>query len=104
MNKSGKTTSVLTFCDPTRRIKVSTEASKDELGAVLLQAECLYAQIEKECLGLVVGLEKFHGYIFGLPTFTVETDHRPLVAIIKKNLNEMSPEDSASHDEAKIRL
>lgn len=103
------TTPVLTFFDPTRRIKVSTDASKDGLGAVLLQAEgedwkpvayasrsmteseCRYAQIEKECLGLVVGLEKFHGYIYGLPTFTVETDHRPLVAIIKKNLNEMSP-------------
>ena len=37
------------------------------------------------------GLEKFHSYIYGLPTFPVETDHRPLVSIIKKNLNEMSP-------------
>ena len=37
------------------------------------------------------GLEKFHSYIYGLSTFTVETDHRPLVAIMKKNLNEMSP-------------
>jgi len=50
-----------------------------------------YAQIEKECLGLVFGLERFHSYIYGLPSFTVETDHHPLVAIIKKNLNEMSP-------------
>lgn len=40
---------------------------------------------------MVFGLEKFHSYIYGLPTFTVETDHRPLVAIMKKNLNEMSP-------------
>ena len=88
---------------------MSTDASKDGIGGVLLQAEgehwrpvayasrtmteteCRYAQIEKECLGLVFGLEKFHSYIYGLPTFTVETDHRPLVAIIKKNLNDMSP-------------
>lgn len=36
-------------------------------------------------------LEKFHNYIYGLPTFTVETEHCPLLAIVKKNLNEKSP-------------
>lgn len=100
---------MLTFFDPPKKIKVSTAASKSGIGGVLLQAqgehwkpatyasrsmtetECRYAQIEKECLGLVFGLEKFHSYIYGLPTFTVETDHRPLVAVVKKNLNEMSP-------------
>lgn len=40
---------------------------------------------------LAFGLEIFQCYVYGLPTFTVETDHRPLVSIIKKNLNEMSP-------------
>ncbi|MGH0128263.1 UNVERIFIED_CONTAM: hypothetical protein FKN15_034099 [Acipenser sinensis] len=101
---------VLTFFDAGRKVKISTDASKDGLGAVLLQAtedddwrpvayasrsmtesECRYAQIEKECLGLVFGCEKFHSYVYGLPTFTAETDHKPLIAIIKKNLNEMSP-------------
>lgn len=100
---------VLTFFDPSRRTKISTDASKDGLGAVLLQAdrdswrpvayasrtmtpsECRYAQIEKECLGLVYGVERFHSYVYGLPTFVAETDHKPLIAIIKKNLNQMSP-------------
>lgn len=100
---------VLTFFDPTKKTKISTDASKDGMGAVLLQAdgenwrpvayasrtmtptERRYAQIEKECLGLVYGLEKFHGYVYGLPTFVAETDHKPLIAIIKKNLNQMSP-------------
>lgn len=103
------TAPVLSFYDHTKRIKLSTDASKDGIGAVLLQAEgehwkpvayasramtkseCRYAQIEKECLGLAYGLERFHNYVYGLTSFTAETDHRPLVAIIKKNLNEMSP-------------
>lgn len=101
---------MLTFFDSTRKTKISTDASKDGLGAVLLQAdkdghwrpvayasrsmtetETRYAQIEKETLGLVFGCEKFHEYIYGLPTFTSETDHQPLISIVKKNLNDMSP-------------
>lgn len=37
------------------------------------------------------GFEKFHSYVYGLPTFVAETDHKPLIAIIKKILSEMSP-------------
>lgn len=57
----------------------------------LTKTECKYAQIEKECLGVAFGLERFHSYVYGLPSFLVETDHRPLVSIIKKNLNDMTP-------------
>lgn len=36
-------------------------------------------------------LEKFRSNVYSLPSFIVETDHRPLISIIKKNLNGMSP-------------
>lgn len=57
----------------------------------MTESECRYAQIEKECLELVFGLERFHSFVYGLPSFTAETDHCPLISIIKKNLNEMTP-------------
>lgn len=57
----------------------------------LANTERCYAQIEKECHGLVFGLEKFHEYVCGFDSFTVATDHCPLIAINKKNLDEMSP-------------
>lgn len=109
LKKTLTTEPVLAYFDPKRKTKVSTDASKAGIGAVLLQAygdhwrpvayasramtetESRYAQIEKETLGLVFGFEKFHTYVYGLPTFVAETDHKPLIAIIKKNLSEMSP-------------
>ncbi len=99
---------VLKFFDPDRKTKVSADASRDGLGAVLLQlhdeswlpiayasralssAECRYAQIEKEALGMVYACSKFHEFVYGRPTI-VETDHKPLVTIAKKNLCELTP-------------
>ncbi len=100
---------VLKFHDPLRKTKVSSDASKDGLGAVLLQdhdgnwkpvayasramtqAEKRYAQIEKETLGMVFACEKFHEYIYGVPNVIAETDHKPLIAISKKNLCDTTP-------------
>ncbi|KAK2193619.1 hypothetical protein NP493_11g10022 [Ridgeia piscesae] len=98
---------LLKFYDPARRSKISSDASKDGLGAVLLQehdgnwlpvafisramtsAEKNYAQIE-ELLGLVFACEKFHEYVYGA-TVIGETDHKPLVSLYKKNLCDLTP-------------
>ena len=56
----------------------------------LTDAETRYANIERELLGVVGGLEKFHYFMFGRPV-TVLTDHKPLIAISKKSLVNVPP-------------
>ena len=50
-------------------------------------AESRYSNIERECLAVTYGLEKFEYYLLGR-NVTVETDHSPLEQIFKKNINE----------------
>ena len=71
-------TSVLQSYDMPKEVTIEADASKDGLGAVLLQeeipvacasqaltdAETRYAQIEKEFLAIVFAYEKIHGYIY----------------------------------------
>ena len=49
-----------------------------------------YSNFERECYGLVNGVEHFHHYIFG-HEFTVQMDHQPLVQLTNKPLCEVSP-------------
>ena len=75
-----------------------TDASATGLGAVLLQyhdkfpypvsyaskkllpREQNYSVIERECLAIVWGIERFKYYLYGRP-FLLETDHKPLLYI-----------------------
>ena len=96
-----------TLCsfDLNRKHRVSADSSLLAVGAVLLQpndagewqpveyasrklmeAEQRYAMIEKEALAITWACEKFNYYLIGRE-FEIETDHKPLVALLgEKNL------------------
>ena len=95
---------VLAFYDPEQPVTVQADASQSGLGACLMQqgkpvayasrtlttAERAYAQIEKEMLAVTYGCKKFHPYIYGKTT-NIETDHKPLEAIMKKPIGAAPP-------------
>ena len=84
-------------------ITIQVDASSHTLGAVIMQNEqpveyatkplnktqTRYAQIEKALLAVLFGCRKFHYYVYGGKTFTVETDHKPLVTMIQKEIDEI---------------
>ena len=55
----------------------------------LTSAESNYAVIELECLAIYFGIKKCYHYLIGLNNFKVITDHRPLVGIFGKKLEEI---------------
>ena len=95
---------VLRYYNVEEDVTISVDASKTGLGAVLLQgnqpvayasrslttSEQNYAQIEKECLAVLYGCERFHQYAYG-KEIIIENDHKPLEAIFKKSLVNVPP-------------
>ena len=56
----------------------------------LSEAETRYAQIEKELLAIVFGMERFQQLTYGQDV-TVLSDHKPLESILKKPLSSAPP-------------
>ena len=96
----------LTHYDPTLDIIVASDASSYDIGACILHklpdglwksvahasrsplpSEKEYSQIEKEALGIIFTVTKFHRYLHGRRVI-LQTDHKPLITIFgsKKGL------------------
>ena len=102
---------LLRYYRPDLDLYIETDASGVAIGMALLQSEenernslypiaygsrtltsagTRYANIERELLGVVGALEKFHYFTFGRPV-TILTDHKPLTSISKKALVNAPP-------------
>ena len=85
---------VLKYYDPKLHLVLQSDASETGLGATIMQenqpiayaSEARYAQIEKELLSVIFGLERFHQYTYGR-TVQVRSDHKPLESILKTPLH-----------------
>ena len=104
------TSKVLTHHNTTLPLRLAADASQYGLGAIishvlpngeekpiafasrsLSKSEQNYAQIDKEALGLIYGVQKFHTYLYGRK-FTLITDHKPLMSILglKKGISSVA--------------
>ena len=95
----------LKYFNPAKQVKLTVDSSKSGLGAACLQdeapiayasrsltsAELNYAQIEKELLAATFACSKFHDFIYGKSGVIIETDHKPLITIVKKPLHAAPP-------------
>lgn len=105
LKKSIATPPVLKLPNLDQEFLLRTDASGTGLGAVLLQEvegikkpiayasrkllprERRYAVVERECLAIIWGIQKFGVYLYG-KTFVLEVDHKPLIYLQQsKTLN-----------------
>ena len=103
LKKNLSESACLAYYDPSKELVIQVDSSKHGLGAVLLQdgrpieyasraltpSERNWAQIEKEALAVLYGLERFDQYTYGR-LITIENDHKPLASILSKPLS-MAP-------------
>ena len=94
---------ILVHYDPRKQLVLACDASPWGVGEVLshpqedgttkpiafhsrtlFAAERNYSQLDKEALASVTGVKKFHNYLFG-HTFQIETDHKPLLGLLREN-------------------
>ena len=82
----------LPYFNPGSETTLQTDASKKGLGAVILQdsrpvmftsraftgSERNYQNLERQCLAMIWGMEKFHYFLYG-KQFTLETNQKLLV-------------------------
>ena len=94
----------LPYFDVNAETTLQTDASKKGLRACVIQkgkvicyasraltkTEQNYQNLEREALGTISGMEKFHYFLYG-KEFTLETDQKPLVSIYKKHMVDISP-------------
>ena len=90
---------LLKYYEPDKPLVLQCDASEKGLGASVLQdgkpvtyasralttTETYYAQIEKELLAIVFGVERFHQYTYGRRV-AVDSDHKPLETTFGKPL------------------
>ena len=88
---------VLKFFNPREEVVLQCDASQHCLGACRMQngqpvayasrslTSANYAQIEKELLAILFGVETFESYVYG-KRFKAETDHKPPESVLSKSL------------------
>ena len=94
----------MAYYNARKEMVLQTDASTKGLGACLLQDEKPiyfaskaltetqrgYVAIEIESLAIAWTVEKFHHFLYGCH-FTLETDQKPLEAILSRSLNQATP-------------
>ena len=105
LKKETVKSAILTYYDPNKETVLQTDISIKGLGACLMQhgkpvyfaSKALtetkkgYVAIELGSLAVVWAMEKFHHNLHGTH-FILETDQKPLEAILSKSLNQAMPQ------------
>ena len=92
--------SSLSYFDTEKDITLEVDASQKGLGTAVIQdnkpvafgsksltdTQSRYSNIEREMLAIVFGCERHHTLLYG-KSFTVVTDHKPLITICKKPIH-----------------